>query len=417
MYQFAPSKWHGRHEIRIGVDVTHRNYNGTDLPRPIQLLQENQTPAEIISFTGQRPLSAAATDFEEFIQDHWTINEHLVLDAGARLTSQTVGRTVAIGPRVGLAYSPGRNQKTVFRLGAGLLYDRVSLLEADFAENPVRNISLLDSFGQPLGAPIPFLNAYVANGDGPIVSRLRSEPNTSPRSFVGHAEIDRQLSLNYLLRVSYLYSQTNNLFIVNPVANVFGPNGLLGLFSTGKARYHEIEATLRFRPVKAADLTVSYIWSRARGDLNTMSDVFITFQQPVIRPNVSGILPSDIPHRVVVVGNVRLPWQLTLSPVVDVHSGFAFSNLDVLHNYVGTPNGQRYATFFSLDAQVYRDFHVRLPLIGNKFHHQLRLGAYSINLTNHHNFNDVFNITTSPSFGQFTGFQRRTDGFILSFVD
>jgi hypothetical protein len=128
-------------------------------------------------------------------------------------------------------------------------------------------------------------------------------------------------------------------------------------------------------------------------------------------------LPSDIPHRVVVLGNVRLPWQLTLSPVVDVHSGFAFSNLDVLHNYVGTPNGQRYPTFFSLDAQVYRDFHVRLPIIGNRFHHQLRLGSYTINLTNHHNFNDVYNVLTSPFFGQFTGFQRRTDGFILSFVD
>jgi hypothetical protein len=64
---------------------------------------------------------------------------------------------------------------------------------------------------------------------------------------------------------------------------------------------------------------------------------------------------------------------------------------------------------------VYRDFHV--PFVGNKFHHQLRLGAYSINLTNHHNLNDVYNVLTSPFFGQFTGFQQRTDGFILSFVD
>jgi len=417
LYQFAPMKWLGRHEIKIGADITHRSYSGTDLPHPIQLLRQDQTAAERISFTPRGPLIATATDFEEFIQDHWTINDHLVLDAGARLTSQTIGRTAAIGPRVGLAYSPGKNQRTVYRIGAGLFYDRVSLLEATFAQNPVRTIGLLDQSGQPLGTPIPFLNAFVADGSGPLLSRLRSEPNTSPRGFVGHAEIDRQLRQNAVLRVSYLYSQTDNLFIVNPVQNVFGPNGLLGLFSNGTARYHEVETTLRFRPVKPADLTVSYIWSRARGDLNTMSDVFVTFQQPAIRPNVFGILPSDVPNRVVVLGAIHLPWQLTLSPVVDVHTGFAYSNLDVLHNYVGTPNGQRYPTFFSLDAQIYRDFRLHLPIIGNRSRHKLRLGAYSINLTNYGNFNDVYNVATSPFFGQFVGFQRRTDGLIISIVD
>jgi hypothetical protein len=50
----------------------------------------------------------------------------------------------------------------------GLFYDRVSLLEADFAQNPVRTIGLLDPFGQPSGALIPFENAYIADGSGPL---------------------------------------------------------------------------------------------------------------------------------------------------------------------------------------------------------------------------------------------------------
>jgi hypothetical protein len=248
---------------------------------------------------------------------------------------------------------------------------------------------------------------------------VRAQPNTSPRGFVAHAEVDRQLTPNYILRLSYLYSQTTNLFVVNPLQNAFAPgpnnNGLLGLFSNGTSLYHEVEATLRLRPVKAADMNVSYIWSRARGDLNTMSDVYITFQQPVIRPNVFGILPADVPHRVVVWGNVRLPWKLTLSPVVDVHAGFAYSNIDVLQNYVGKPNAQRYSTFFSFDAQIFRDF--RIPFVGNKTSHKLRLGAYSLNISNYGNFNDVYNNVTSPSFSQFVGFQRRVDGFIISIVD
>jgi hypothetical protein len=46
----------------------------------------------------------------------------------------------------------------------------------------------------------------------------------------------------------------------------------------------------------------------------------------------------------------------------------------------------------------------------------IRLGAYSVNLTNHGNFHDVYANVTSPFFGQFTSFQRRVDGFLLSFA-
>jgi hypothetical protein len=416
-FQFAPKKWLGRHELKIGADVTHRSYAGNSLSHPVQLLRQDGTLAERISFTSNGLLSASATDVEEFIQDQWAPNEHLAISLGGRLTNETAGRAAAFAPRVGVAYSPGKNQKTIFRAGAGLFYDRVSLLEASFARNPARTVSFFDEAGKPLGTPILYTNAYVTNGDGPLASRVRSAPHTSPRSFVGNVEVDRQLWSTATLRVSWLYSQTRNLFIVNPVPGVFGSEGLLGLFNTGTANYHEFEATLHFRPVRRADLNISYIWSRARGDLNTASNVFLPFEQPVIRPNVSGILPSDVPHRVVSWGMFHLPWSLTVNPVVDVHTGFAYSNVDVLQNYAGLPNGRRFPTFFSLDAQAYRDFHLHLPFTERGSRHKVRLGLYSINLTNHGNYHDVYNNEASPFFGRFTGFQRRVDGFLLSFGD
>jgi hypothetical protein len=416
-FQFAPKKWRGRHEFKIGMDVTHRSYAGSSLSHPIQLLRQDGSLAEEISFTSNGPLNASATDVEEFIQDRWIVNDHLSIDVGGRLTSETVGRTAAFGPRVGFAYSPGRSQKTVFRAGAGLFYDRVSLLEEDFVHNPQRTLSFFDETGQPMGSPIPYLNAFVGNGAGLLASRVRLEPDTSPRSFVSNIEVDRQLWGNAIMRVSYIYSQTRNLFIVNPIPDVFGSAGLLGLFPTGQANYHEFEATLHFQPVHHADLNVSYIWSRVRGDLNTVSNIFLPLEQPIIRPNVSGILPSDIPNRVVTWGVFHLPWSLTVSPVVDVHTGFPYSNVDVLQNYAGVPDGSRFPTFFSVDAQVYRDFHLHLPLLERGSKHKVRVGLYSINLTNHGNFHDVYNNVSSPFFGQFTGFQRRVDGFILSFAD
>src|SRR5882762_3560935 len=291
-FQFAPEKWLGRHEFKIGLDMTHRSYDGNSFSHPIQLLRQDRTLAEEISFASNGPLGASATDVEEFVQDRWMVNDHVSIDVGGRLTSETIGRAAAFGPRVGFAYSPGKNQKTVFRGGTGLFYDRVSLLEADFVHNPQRTLSFFDETGQPIGSPTPYVNALIGNGAGTIPSRVRSKPGTSPRSFVSNIEVDRQLWTSAIVRVSYIYSQTRELFVVNPIPSVFGSAGLLGLFPSGQANYHEFEATLHFQPVHFADLNVSYIWSRARGDLNTVSSIFLPFEQPVIRPNVSGILPS-----------------------------------------------------------------------------------------------------------------------------
>lgn len=416
-YQFASKKWQGRHEFKIGLDVTHRSYAGSALSHPIQLLRQDGTLAEQISFSNNGPLGTSATDVEEFIEDRWIVNDQLAIDLGGRLTTETVGRRAAFGPRLGVAYSPGRSKKTVFRAGTGLFYDRVSLLEADFVHNPQRILSFFDATGNPMGAPTPYYNAIIGNGAGTLPSRVQSAPDSSPRSFVSNLEVDQQLWASTVLRISYIYSQTRDLFVVNPVQNVFGNAGLLGLFHTGEAKYHEFEATLHFQPAHRADLNVSYIWSRARGDLNTVSSLFLPLEQPVIRLNVSGILPSDVPNRVVGWGVVHLPWALTVTPVVDIHTGFPYSDVDVLQNYAGVPNGYRFPTFFSLDAQAYRDFHLHMPFLGRESKHKVRVGLYSINLTNHGNFHDVYNNVTSPFFGQFTGFQRRVNGFILSFAD
>jgi hypothetical protein len=226
--------------------------------------------------------------------------------------------------------------------------------------------------------------------------------------------VDRALWTDAVLRLSYVHSSTRDLFVVDPVVGAGQGPSVLGLFSSGRENYNEALVTLRFRPIKQSDLNVSYIWSRSRGDLNTLGDIFIPFEQPVIRPNVYGIRPADIPNRVVVWGIFHLPYALVLGPVVDLHTGFPYSKVDDRQNYVGLPDGQRFPTFFSLDFQVYRDFH--FP-IGHSSSRKIRLGFYMLNVTNHGNFNAVFNNFTSPRVGQFAGFERRQTAFLLSVVN
>jgi hypothetical protein len=417
VFQFAPKTWHGHHELKVGADVSYRSYRGRSVSHPVKLLREDGTLAEQIDSQDNGPLSASVAEGSEFIQDHWMINDHLALDWGGRLTSQSVGRSAAFAPRVAVAYSPGKDHKTTFRAGAGLFYGRLSLLDADFAHNPTRIVSLFDVTGKIIGKPVAFQNTYVANGLGPLASRIRREPNASPRSFVGNVEVDRELWRQATLRLGYIYSQTDDLFVVNPLPGALGGNSLLGLSNSGSSRYNEFEATLHFQPIQRSDLNVSYIWSRTRGELNTSSDIFVPFEQPVIRPNVSSITASDVPNRMVAWGIFHLPWELTVSLVIDIHTGFPYSNVDVFQNYVGRPEGQRFPTFFSLDMKAYRAFHLPLPYVGRSSRHKIRLGLYSINLTNHHNYRDVFNNVTSPFFRQFTGFQHRINGFVLEVAE
>ncbi|MGC2287361.1 MAG: carboxypeptidase regulatory-like domain-containing protein [Candidatus Acidiferrum sp.] len=416
-YQFAEKHWLGRHEIHVGVDLDYRSYFGTSASDPIQLLDQAGALQEEINFQPVGAQNTSDTAVAEFVQDHWILNPHWTVDAGARLSSETSGWSAAFAPRVGIAYSPGSSGKTVIRGGAGLFYSMLPLLAADFDVNPTRVVSLFDPAGQLIGPPVTYTNAYVG-GTNPLNNGILPQgPGTTPRNFTANIEVDRELRKNVVLRAEYIDSHTTYLFVVNPFTGTAGENSFLGLTNTGSSHYRELESTVRFVVRGHDEVNASYIWSRTRGDLNNLSDVMIPFLQPVIRPNVYGILPSDIPQRVVTWGVFSLPKKFVFSPILDVHSGYPYSNVDVLQNYVGTPDGQRFATYLSLDVKVYRVFQV--PFIGaksGKIHH-FRLGFYALNVTDHGNFNAVYNNVAAPNFGQFVGFLDRRDGAVIDFID
>jgi Carboxypeptidase regulatory-like domain len=415
-YQFPTKNWHGHHQIRFGEDVLYRSYDGSSISHPIDLLAADGTVAERIGFQGAGLLKASDTEAAEFIEDQWNLNSSLTLNFGARLSSQSIGRDAAFAPRAGFAFAPGGGRKTVIRASAAEIYSHVPLLAAGFAENQARVLNFFDSTGALEGQPVLLQNAYLPSGIPSIMPGPPFGPETSPRTFAWNVEFEREVRKNVSLRVGYLENHTSDLFILNPEFNPTGGDGTLALRNTGISHYHQAQVTAHYRPTETTDLTVSYTWSRALGDLNTLSDTLILFEAPVIRPNVSGILPSDVPHRVLVSGVFRLPWKLAFSPVVDVHSGFPYSNVDVLQNYAGVPDGLRFPTYFSMDARIYKEFNLHVPFTEHSKTRKIRLGVYSTDLTNHQNPHDVYSIVTSPYFGQFTGFSRRVDGMVLDLV-
>jgi hypothetical protein len=416
VYQIPLKTWLGKHQLKAGVAYSHRSYQGTDDSHPIELLGQDGALVERIDFQGHGALRSRDTEVAEFVQDHWVFNDRFALDLGGRLSSQSLGRSAAFAPRAGFVYAPSQDRKTIIRAGAGLFYDRVPLLASDFLETPTR----VESFYSQSGALADSLileNEYLAMGPGRSLVPAGRNLDTSPRNTTWNAEIDRELSRNAVVRISYLYSRTQDLYVVTPLAPTSGTAALLGLADNGGSHYHELEATLHYRAGERSNLNASYIHSRARGDLNTISDIFVPFEQPVIRPNISGTLAQDVPNRLVSWGIVSLPANLRISPVVDVRSGLPYSDVDALQNYVGTPNAQRFPTFFSVDMKLYREFKLHLPFLAKGKTRTIRFGIYSMNLTNHSNALEVYNNVTSPVFGHFVGFQHRVNGFVIDAVD
>ncbi len=416
-YKLPNKHWHGEHEIRFGLDIDYRSFFGTTASHPIQLLRQDNSLAEEITFGPAPSQISSNNSVAEFVQDHWVINPHWSVDFGARLSTETSGWTAAFAPRAGVAYSPGKGGKTVIRAGAGMFYGVLPLLAANFAANPNRTITEFDTTGAPVGPSISYTNVYAGSLNPLLVPVLPNHPNTTPRNLTWNVEVDREIRKDLRLKAGYIDSHTTYLFDVEPFTAASGGASFMALTNTGSSHYRELEATAHYTLREHDQVNVSYIWSRARGDLNSLSNVAIPFAAPVIRPNVYGILPSDVPSRMIAWGIFALPWKLTFSPLADLHSGFPYSAVDVGQQYVGVPNGQRFSEYFSLDLKLYREFAV--PFLGNrsgKTHH-IRLGVYTLNLTNHGNFNAVYNNVTSPNFGNFAGFLYRHEGAIIDFVD
>ncbi len=414
-YQLSAKSWHGRHEVRFGEDFLYRSYDGSSISHPIELLALDGTVAERIDFQRAGLLSTSEAEFSEFIQDHWTLNSHLTLNYGARLTSQSIGRAAAFAPRVGGAYSLNKG-KTVIRAGAAEVYGHVPLLAADFTSNQERVLTFFDSTGTLIGQPIVLVNSYVLTGAPGLAPGAPHDPGSSPRTFTWNTVIEHQLRKNLNLRASYLESRTVDLFLLDQEVSTTGGTGLLALKNTGVSNYRQADITAHYRFGERADMSFSYTWSRGRGDLNPIADTLVPFQVPVIRPNASGIISSDVPHRIVASGFFSLPWRMVASPVADVHSGLPYSNVDVLQDYVGVPNTERFPLYFSLDVRLYREFSIHIPHTDRSKIHKFRLGAYSTDITNRQNPHDVFNNVTAPNFGQFAGFQRRYTGLVLDFI-
>jgi len=220
--------------------------------------------------------------------------------------------------------------------------------------------------------------------------------------------VDRELRNDLLIRAGYLQRNTVQEYFLNPISS--GPTGDLSLSDHGSDRYKEFQISGRYQ-FHDSVLNTSFVHSRAFGDLNDFNQFFGNDPQAVIQPNQRGRLAFDAPNRVLASGEIAVPWKLTLAPVLDIHSGFPYSQINQYREFVGPRNDLRFPRFVSTDAQIWREIH--LPRTDK----HARIGFGAFNVFNHPNYRDVQADIDSARYGEyFNGVGRIFHGkFVLEF--
>ena len=401
-FAFKPVKSLGLHEFKVGAYEAYSMEIGQVFEHPIDILDTSGALTQQISFFGGREFRMSDTEFAAFAQDHWTVSKRLAFDFGVRAESQEVSDSFRVAPRAGFVWNPLASTGTVVRGGFGEFYDRVPLNVYAFNYYPKESVQNFLPDGEPNGNPFIFANTLgVSYVHSFWVFRHPGAGDFSPQSATASFQVEQPVTRFVQLRASYMENRSDGLVVMNTIAP--DPASLIGnyeLTGDGASRYRQLALTARVRAGENREIFVSYVSSRARGDINDFASYLGSFPIPIIRPNSSGVLPTDLPNRFLAWGSVKLPDGFRVSPVVELRSGFPYSSFDAAQNYVGMPYGRRYPMFFSVDSRLSKDIKVSAK-------YTVRLSVSDFNLTNHFNPEAVHYNIAGPAYGLFFGQRGR----------
>jgi len=371
----------GTHQLKVGADIVRNSFDGHQIFSPVEVLRAVGGLAERIEFAPGVTTSIHEREYTGFLLDKWTPHPTLTFDAGLRVDRDSVSDEGHVAPRLGFALAPFGGQRTVIRGGVGYFYDRINLNIPTFTLLPARTVTRYASDGSPIG-----VTSYEHRLSGPL---------ENPRSTAWNVEVQQQVRPELLLRAGYSQRITVRDFLLDPRHE--GETPVLLLSNSGRSRYREFQVTARYQ-FRQHVLNASYVRSSAIGDLNDFNQFYGNTPSAVIRPNERNRLPFDAPNRFLFWAQFEVPWKITLSPVLDVHTGFPYSVVNETRDFIGARNAAgRFPRFSSTDLQATKE--ISLPFRGRKY--KAHIGVRIFNLFNHYNPRDLQFNEASYRYGAF----------------
>src|SRR5207245_6441664 len=117
----------GTHPINSGRELDSARVSGPFKFTLIVIRRRDRTISERIDFVGPTVIDRPLAEFGAFVQDRWTLNKNLTIDAGLRLDRNSIANHSDVSPRLSILYHPFKDERTIVRAGIGLFYDRSPL--------------------------------------------------------------------------------------------------------------------------------------------------------------------------------------------------------------------------------------------------------------------------------------------------
>jgi hypothetical protein len=310
---------------------------------------------------------ARATLFDAalFYQDDWKVKPNFTFSYGLRWESQNrIHDKGDWAPRLSLAYALGRNNqrrpKTVLRAGYGWFYQRFTVPDSlSSTQGTPYIIQAIHNNFVPLGSSqipnqqgLTVDNPDFYNPNQPVTDFSRSISTVAPTGFSvdphfhaatdmqGAVGIDQQLSKYMTGNVTYLYSRGVHMYLTNNVSaagNFPASNILAGTYpatpiavpaennmqyqSGGVYRQNQLIASLTARYSRFS-LTTFYTLNSAKADTSAVIYTPSIAADPGFDYGRAGF---DIHNRLVLLGNISAPWQLSFAPFLSVNSGTPYN--------------------------------------------------------------------------------------------
>ena len=389
----ALDKGRGSHLFKFGLDFQDSYYDGLSVSRPVDVRRSDGSLAERIAHGAPTAQTADAAELALFAQDHWRIGSRVTLELGLRMDREDVIKRVNWSPRGGVSIGVLPEGRGILRGGMGRFRQRTPLNVGAFGQFESRTVTRFGPGGAAVDAPVTLVN--VAAPD------LRT-----PEAVAGNIEWNQRLGRRVLLKANYLKRTGSHEYILEPNRE----RGEVRLMSTGTSKYWEFEVTGRYLGGERRDLTISYVRSRGFADLNNYDQFYGNLRNPIIRANEHSLIPTDVPHRLLVRGTIGLLGQWDIAPVIEIRSGFPWSAVNEYQDFVGARNRTgRLPRVNTFDFSVSRPWHV--------WKYRFRGGIKVYNLLGASAERDVQNNVAAPSFGRFFNPIERSIGFVLGSVN
>jgi outer membrane receptor for ferrienterochelin and colicin len=449
----------GDHFLKVGGDVARSTSggNGQEFGAPFVLGQFTFKPgispaiptsalkiADVQRYTqgfGNVHYSVRETLSSLFVQDDYRVRPNLALNLGLRYDRQSLtGDDNNLSPRLGFAWTPGKDSRTTVRGGFGSYYSEVQANQVaawalggptgffSFSAAPGQlgfPTSLNPLGGFPPGAALPARDITIQPGRRAYysqffdISKLQGYPDEllNPRTDQATLGVEREMGERWFLSADVVHSRTEDILRnidlnapapfdrtapgqtrsatvadatrpIVPVAN--GYRRILATVNEGEARYDGLQLNLRKTFQSRGGMLLSYTWSHSRnnvesdapgGDPNQVSQLGKEWADSLLNQR----------HRAVLSGWVRVPWQFTVGGVAEYATGRPYNvttgadnngdgstaDRPVVDGHVISRNSARGNALYDLTLFVEREFHLGPSL--------LSLRAEVFNLTNHAN--------------------------------